>query len=33
MYAKDRLGIEGFIQEGAHEDRSYYFDSSVEFMG
>src|SRR6267143_6949701 len=25
MYAKDKLGIEGFIQEGAHEDRSYYY--------
>jgi hypothetical protein len=25
MYAKDRLGIAGFIQEGAPEDRSYYY--------
>jgi hypothetical protein len=25
MYAKDKLGIEGFIQEGAQEDRSYYY--------
>jgi predicted secreted hydrolase len=25
MYAKDKLGIEGFIQEGAPEDRSYYY--------
>jgi predicted secreted hydrolase len=25
MYAKDKLGIEGFIQEGADEDRSYYY--------
>ena len=24
MYAKDKLGIEGFIQEGAQQDRSYY---------
>jgi len=22
MYAKDKLGIKGFIQEGAHEDRA-----------
>jgi CrtC N-terminal lipocalin domain len=25
MYAKDKLGIEGFIKEGAKEDRSYYY--------
>jgi predicted secreted hydrolase len=25
MYAKDKLGIEGFIQEGASDDRSYYY--------
>jgi predicted secreted hydrolase len=25
MYAKDNLGIEGFIQEGAAEDRSFYY--------
>jgi predicted secreted hydrolase len=25
MYAKDKLGTEGFIQEGAREDRSYYY--------
>jgi hypothetical protein len=25
MYAKDKLRIEGFIQEGAPEDRSYYY--------
>ena len=25
MYAKDKLGIEGFIQEGAPEDRSFYY--------
>jgi predicted secreted hydrolase len=25
MYAKDKLGIQGFIQEGAREDRSYYY--------
>jgi predicted secreted hydrolase len=25
MYAKDKLGIEGFIQEGAPADRSYYY--------
>jgi predicted secreted hydrolase len=25
MYAKDKLGIEGFIQEGAKDDRSYYY--------
>src|SRR6266436_8070566 len=25
MYDKDKLGIEGFIQEGAPEDRSYYY--------
>jgi len=25
MYAKDKLGIEGFIQEGAPKDRSYYY--------
>jgi predicted secreted hydrolase len=25
MFAKDKLGIEGFIQEGAPEDRSYYY--------
>ncbi|MEV7344454.1 lipocalin-like domain-containing protein [Streptomyces sp. NPDC093544] len=25
MYAKDKLGVEGFIQEGAPEDRSYYY--------
>jgi hypothetical protein len=25
MYAKDKLGIKGFIQEGAQEDRSYYY--------
>jgi hydroxyneurosporene synthase CrtC len=24
-YAKDKLGIEGFIREGAPEDRSYYY--------
>jgi hypothetical protein len=25
MYAKDKLGIKGFIQEGAPEERSYYY--------
>ena len=25
MYARDKLGIEGFIQEGAPEDRSFYY--------
>jgi hypothetical protein len=25
MYAKDKLGIKGFIQQGAQEDRSYYY--------
>jgi predicted secreted hydrolase len=25
MYAKDKLGIEGFIQEGAPDDRSFYY--------
>jgi hypothetical protein len=25
MYAKDKLGIRGFIQEGVQEDRSYYY--------
>jgi hypothetical protein len=25
MYARDKLGIKGFIQEGAREDRSYYY--------
>jgi hypothetical protein len=25
MYAKDKLGIKGFIQEGASDDRSYYY--------
>src|SRR5260370_1210106 len=25
MYAKDKLGVKGFIQEGAPEDRSYYY--------
>jgi predicted secreted hydrolase len=25
MYAKDKLGVEGFIQEGAPEDRSFYY--------
>jgi predicted secreted hydrolase len=25
MYAKDSLGIEGFIQQGAEENRSYYY--------
>src|SRR5260370_4555139 len=25
MYAKDKLGIEGFIQEGAPKDPSYYY--------
>jgi predicted secreted hydrolase len=25
MYAKDKLGVEGFIQEGAPDDRSFYY--------
>jgi predicted secreted hydrolase len=25
MYAKDKLGVEGFIQEGAADDRSFYY--------
>jgi predicted secreted hydrolase len=25
MYAEDKLGIKGFIQEGAQDDRSYYY--------
>src|SRR5260370_41809504 len=25
MYAKDKLGIKGFIHEGAQQDRSYYY--------
>jgi hypothetical protein len=25
MYAKDKLGMEGFIKEGAKDDRSYYY--------
>src|SRR5216684_2802492 len=34
MYAKDKLGIEGFIQEGAQEDRSYYYSlPRVEIAG
>jgi len=34
MYAKDKLGIKGFIQEGAHEDRSYYYSlPRVEIVG
>src|SRR5258707_6552033 len=34
MYAKDKLGIKGFIQEGAQEDRSYYFSlPRVEIVG
>jgi hypothetical protein len=34
MYAKDKLGTEGFIQEGAQEDRSYYYSlPRVEIVG
>jgi hypothetical protein len=34
MYAKDKLGVKGFIQEGAQEDRSYYFSlPRVEIVG
>jgi predicted secreted hydrolase len=34
MYAKDKLGIEGFIQEGANDDRSYYYSlPRVEIVG
>jgi PAS domain S-box-containing protein len=34
MYAKDKLGIKGFIQEGAQEDRSYYYSlPRVEIAG
>src|SRR5882757_7822820 len=34
MYAKDKLGIEGFIQEGADADRSYYYSlPRVEIVG
>jgi predicted secreted hydrolase len=34
MYAKDKLGINGFIQEGAQEDRSYYYSlPRVEIAG
>jgi CrtC N-terminal lipocalin domain len=34
MYAKDKLGIKGFIQEGAQEDRSYYYSlPRVEIVG
>ena len=34
MYAKDKLGIKGFIQEGAPEDRSYYYSlPRVEIVG
>jgi hypothetical protein len=34
MYAKDKLGIKGFIQEGGQEDRSYYYSlPRVEIVG
>src|SRR5712692_4641407 len=34
MYAKDKLGVEGFIQEGAPDDRSYYYSlPRVQIMG
>jgi predicted secreted hydrolase len=34
MYAKDKLGISGFIQEGAREDRSFYYSlPRVEIVG
>jgi len=34
MYAEDKLGIKGFIQEGAQEDRSYYYSlPRVEIVG
>jgi len=34
MYAKDKLGIKGFIQEGAQKDRSYYYSlPRVEIVG
>jgi len=34
MYAKDKLGIKGLIQEGAQEDRSYYYSlPRVEIVG
>jgi predicted secreted hydrolase len=34
MYAKDKLGIMGFIQEGAPQDRSYYYSlPRVEIAG
>ena len=34
MYAKDKLGITGFIQKGAREDRSYYYSlARVEIVG
>jgi predicted secreted hydrolase len=34
MYAKDKLGIDGFIQEGASDDRSYYYSlPRVEIVG
>jgi hypothetical protein len=29
MYAKDELGIEGFIQEGTSDDRGYYYSLRV----
>jgi len=34
MYAEDKLGIKGFIQEGAQDDRSYYYSlPRVEIVG
>jgi len=34
MYAEDKLSIKGFIQEGAQEDRSYYYSlPRVEIVG
>ena len=34
MYAKDKLGVKGFIQEGAPEDRSFYYSlPRVEIVG
>jgi predicted secreted hydrolase len=34
MYAKDKLAIEGFIQKGAQDDRSYYYSlPRVEIVG
>ena len=34
MYSKDKLRIKGFIQEGAQEDRSYYYSlPRVEIVG